>query len=68
MDDMEGKPVKGSLNKIDEMGISTAVFDPCSISPKNGDFMSVMQQNEALPVLTSALGAVRAKFPPAHLI
>lgn len=48
----EGEPIRAAIEKLNEMGISSVVFDPCGNIPKDGDFISVMQQN------VSNLGAV----------
>jgi hypothetical protein len=48
----EGQPIRAAIEKLNEMGISSVVFNPCGNMPKDGDFMSIMQQN------VSNLGAV----------
>jgi len=41
----EGEPLAESADRLGDMGISSIVFAPCFSKPKQGDFMSVMQQN-----------------------
>lgn len=41
----EGKPDPKSVAGLDSMGIKSLVFDPCGNRPRQGDFLSVMQQN-----------------------
>ncbi len=45
----EGDPAKGSVAKLDAIGVKSVVFDPCGNVPDGGDFLSVMKANvEAL--------------------
>ncbi|MFO1438718.1 MAG: zinc ABC transporter substrate-binding protein [Verrucomicrobiaceae bacterium] len=45
----EGDPAKGSVAKLDAIGVKSLVFDPCGNVPDGGDFLSVMKGNiEAL--------------------
>ena len=41
----EGEPLVASVEKLRSMGINCIVFDPCGNVPKQGDFLSVMQEN-----------------------
>jgi len=41
----EGEPVQTSVDKLITLGVDSLVFDPCSNSPDQGDFMTVMQRN-----------------------
>lgn len=41
----EDQPVKRTVNKLTELGISVITFRPCMNTPEEGDFISVMQDN-----------------------
>jgi len=41
----EGPPITSATEKLNAMGIQSAVFDPCGNVPPEGDFLSVMQHN-----------------------
>ena len=41
----EGKPNATSVEKLQQMGIGSIVFDPSANLPAQGDFLSVMQNN-----------------------
>jgi zinc transport system substrate-binding protein len=41
----EGKPMKESAERLKAIGLDSLVFDPCSNTPDQGDFLSVMLQN-----------------------
>jgi len=41
----EGKPDKNTDARLQEVGISSLVFNPCANAPEKGDFMSVMNVN-----------------------
>ncbi len=41
----EGKPLPDSADRLQSMGVNSTVFAPCFSRPKQGDFLSVMQQN-----------------------
>jgi zinc transport system substrate-binding protein len=41
----EAEPNTVTVEKLKSNKINSIVFNPCSNAPKNGDFMSVMQQN-----------------------
>ncbi|MBT8366520.1 MAG: zinc ABC transporter substrate-binding protein, partial [Deltaproteobacteria bacterium] len=41
----EGEPVQASVDKLKTLGVGSLVFDPCSNSPDQGDFMTVMGSN-----------------------
>jgi zinc transport system substrate-binding protein len=41
----EGEPLEATVLKLEEMGIRSLVFEPCSNVPEQGDFLSVMQRN-----------------------
>lgn len=41
----EGEPIPGAVQKLEEMGVRSAVFAPCGNVPEEGDFLSVMRNN-----------------------
>jgi zinc transport system substrate-binding protein len=41
----EGEPLPESADRLRDMGVGSIVFAPCFSQPKQGDFLSVMQQN-----------------------
>lgn len=41
----EGEPLPESVDHLRDMGVGSIVFAPCFSQPKQGDFLSVMQQN-----------------------
>ena len=41
----EGAPGVAAVEKLNAMGVQSAVFDPCNNVPTEGDFLSIMQQN-----------------------
>lgn len=41
----EGDLLPASVDKLQTLGVKSLVFDPCGNTPKQGDFLSVMQQN-----------------------
>ena len=41
----EGEPLEATVVKLEEKGIGSLVFSPCSNVPEQGDFLSVMQRN-----------------------
>jgi zinc transport system substrate-binding protein len=41
----EGDPLTASVERLEEMGIRSVVFDPCGNVPDDGDFLSVMREN-----------------------
>ena len=41
----EGEPLAASVQKLQEMGINSTVFEPCMNRPEAGDFTSVMREN-----------------------
>jgi zinc transport system substrate-binding protein len=43
----EGKPLTGSVQQLQALGVKCLVFDPCGNSPDQGDFLDVMRQNVA---------------------
>ncbi len=43
----EGQPDEGARSKLEEMGIKSAVFDPCGTEPGQGDFLTTMRNNIA---------------------
>ena len=49
----EGLPVPQSVERLEDMGVGSLVFDPCATRPAEGDFLSVMRRN--VENLTSAL-------------
>jgi len=45
----EGEPAQESIEKLENVGLKSVVFDPCGNVPNSGDFMTVMKANlEAL--------------------
>jgi len=43
----EGEPLADSVNRLEQIGIESLVFHPCSNTPDAGDYLSVMQANLA---------------------
>jgi zinc transport system substrate-binding protein len=41
----EGEPIPEPVKRLEEMGVRSAVFDPCGNVPGEGDFLSVMREN-----------------------
>jgi len=41
----EGRPMQGSVDKLEAAGIKSLVFDPCANVPDQGDFLGIMKQN-----------------------
>ena len=41
----ENKPIPESVSKLEEKGVKSIVFEPCSTSPVSGDFITVMDNN-----------------------
>ncbi len=41
----EGDPAEETVAILEELGISSMVFDPCANVPESGDFLSVMREN-----------------------
>lgn len=41
----EGEPTVESVDRLLELGIRSAVFDPCSNTPESGDWLGVMNRN-----------------------
>ena len=41
----EGEAVADTTSRLEGIGISSVVFDPCANKPNEGDFLSVMQSN-----------------------
>ena len=41
----EAAPLADTQALLEEMGVATAVFDPCADTPAQGDFLSVMRAN-----------------------
>jgi zinc transport system substrate-binding protein len=41
----EGEPSPEIAAKLAELGVQSAVFDPCAGAPEEGDFVSVMTRN-----------------------
>lgn len=53
----EAEPDEPVTRRLGEMGLRTAVLDPCSNTPANGDFFTVMRKNvQALRQLAGADG------------
>lgn len=51
----ESEPLAATTDRLAELGVGVAVFDPCGNRPAGGDFLSVMVENAA------ALEAVAAR-------
>lgn len=43
----ESEPLPETVERLRELGVRSAVFDPCGNSPEEGDFLSVMAANTA---------------------
>ncbi len=43
----ERAPLEKTVKKLESMGISSAVFDPCANRPADGDYLDVMKANVA---------------------
>jgi len=41
----EGEPQGETLDRLAELGIQSAVFDPCGSRPEDGDYLAVMRKN-----------------------
>ncbi len=41
----EGEPNSSSIARLEKIGISSVVFDPCANNPPDGDWLSVMRSN-----------------------
>jgi zinc transport system substrate-binding protein len=41
----EGEPLDETRRRLAEMGVESAVYDPCGNVPESGDFLSVSQEN-----------------------
>ncbi len=41
----EGEPNSSSIARLEKIGISSVVFDPCANNPAEGDWLSVMHSN-----------------------
>jgi zinc transport system substrate-binding protein len=41
----EGEPLPDTVRRLQELGVRSAVFEPCGNVPETGDYLSVMQQN-----------------------
>ena len=41
----EGKPMQESVERLQAIGLSSLVFDPCGNTPDQGNFINVMRQN-----------------------
>lgn len=41
----EGEPNKASEQRLESMGVGSAVFTPCGNTPEKGDFMNIMSRN-----------------------
>jgi zinc transport system substrate-binding protein len=51
----EDMPLQQVSERLESMGIRSAVFDPCANTPPSGDFLSVMEENlEALRLVFDA--------------
>jgi zinc transport system substrate-binding protein len=45
----EGEPMEEAVVFLEELGISSIVFDPCSNTPETSDFLTVMRENVENP-------------------
>ena len=43
----EGEPLAKTVSDLEELGVSSVVFDPCGNRPVEGDYLSVMAANAA---------------------
>jgi zinc transport system substrate-binding protein len=43
----EGEPLPATVSGLEKLGITALVFDPCSLPPEKGDYMTVMSANAA---------------------
>ena len=41
----EGEPIAQTADRLREMGLESAVFDPCGNRPDSGEYLSVMESN-----------------------
>ncbi len=41
----EGPPNEESVRRLEELGVRSVIFDPCSNKPAEDDFLSIMQRN-----------------------
>ena len=41
----EGEPAVETVKKLENLGVKSIVFSPCSNAPTGGDFLSVMEEN-----------------------
>ena len=41
----EGEPLEATVAGLNELGVSSVVFDPCGNRPEAGDYLSVMETN-----------------------
>jgi len=41
----EGEPLPETVTDLEEFGLQSVVYDPCSTTPESGDFMTVMAAN-----------------------
>jgi zinc transport system substrate-binding protein len=49
----EGEPLASTVSRLEELGVTSLVFDPCSLPPEQGDYMTVMMANAgALEAIT----------------
>ncbi len=44
----EGTPLPETASRLEELGVTTAVFDPCGNRPERGDYLTVMAENAAV--------------------
>jgi zinc transport system substrate-binding protein len=44
----EGTPLPETASRLEELGVATAVFDPCGNRPERGDYLTVMAENAAV--------------------
>ena len=41
----EGSPLDATVAQLQELGVSSVVFDPCGNTPEEGDFLTAMRTN-----------------------
>ena len=41
----DGEPNPESIERLENLGVRSTVFDPCSNAPEEGDFLTVMREN-----------------------
>lgn len=60
----EDEPVAETVQRLEEMGVGSIVFNPCGNARAGGDFLTVMQRN--IDALSTALTSADGESPGAH--